>query len=91
MNEELSTEGVRNPLHTSPISDGNPVPGQIAHICTRYAVDTEDREVPAMGLSIHRRRLWLSGPSRCSTFVYGVARSLDEPVRRYMERKPIGA
>jgi hypothetical protein len=37
MDEELSTEGVRNPLHTSPISDGYGAQGQIAHICTRYA------------------------------------------------------
>jgi hypothetical protein len=41
MDEELSTEGVRNPMHTSLISDGYAVQGQIAHICTRYALDTE--------------------------------------------------
>ena len=86
MNEELSTESVRNPLHTSPISDGNPVQGQIAQICTRYALDTEAGRCHCDGVSIHRRWLWLFGTlALLGLLVYGVARSLDEPVRRYME------
>jgi hypothetical protein len=36
-----------------------------------------------MGFSIHRRWLWLFGT--LALLVYGVGRSLDEPVRRYME------
>ena len=39
-----------------------------------------------MGFSIHRRWLWLFGTlALLGLLLYGVARSLDEPVRRYME------
>jgi Domain of Unknown Function (DUF748) len=39
-----------------------------------------------MGFSIHRRWLWLFGIlALLGLLFYGVARSLDEPVRRYME------
>lgn len=39
-----------------------------------------------MGFSIHRRWLWLFGTLvLLGLLFYGVARSLDEPVRRYME------
>lgn len=39
-----------------------------------------------MGSSIHRRWLWLFGTlALLGLLFYGVARSLDEPVRRYME------
>ena len=39
-----------------------------------------------MGLSIRRRWLWLFGTlALLGLLIYGVARSLDEPVRRYME------
>lgn len=39
-----------------------------------------------MGLSTHRRWFWLLGTlALLALLVYGVARSLDEPVRRYME------
>lgn len=39
-----------------------------------------------MGFSIHRRWLWLFGTlALLGLLFYGVARSLDEPVRRYME------
>jgi hypothetical protein len=39
-----------------------------------------------MGSSIHRRWLWVFGAlALLGLLLYGVARSLDEPVRRYME------
>ena len=39
-----------------------------------------------MGFSIHRRWLWLFGTlALLGLLFYGVARSLAEPVRRYME------
>ena len=38
-----------------------------------------------MWFSIRRRWLWLFGTLALLGLFYGVARSLDEPVRRYME------
>src|SRR6266481_2539687 len=56
----------------------------------RYAFHSETldelRGAIEMGLSIRRRWLWLFGTlALLGLLIYGVARSLDEPVRRYME------